>query len=187
MSAEDWIGGEQPPEKTRSDCEMENVEITGKFTVELVKNKSNSNKRTIVKGEDGKQIGSTFDKELTRRLQSFAQGANLTITVDKSGTFWDIVDVRLADDAPVGDAKFADAPAPAAATDDDNTAKSAPTKKGPFGGRDLTYFIGSSARIVAALAAVGYYKESKDAIADTHKDTMLGALTLFNEANKRGE
>jgi hypothetical protein len=149
--------------------------VTGKFTIES-KPASNGNNRYIALGEDGKQVGSTFDAGLGSRLQSFATGATLALEIDDDGRFWDIVGVKLADEGAVEGVK-ADAPQPKA---------DRPT----FTERDLTYFMGNAARVVVALIETDSdYRErinkDGDPVKAAHEDVVFGALTLLNEANKR--
>jgi hypothetical protein len=149
--------------------------VTGKFTIES-KEATNGNKRYIALGEDGKQVGSTFDSGLGSRLQSFAVGAVLELEIDDSGRFWDITGAKLADDGAVEGVQ-ADAPQPTAGR---------PT----FSERDLTFFMGNAARIVSALIETDVaYRErinkDGDPVKAAHEDVVFGALTLLNEVNKR--
>ncbi len=154
------------------------AEITGKFDIRRVKNSSNDNYRTIAfesKDEDAKQLGSTFDEDISDTLAAYPEGATITLDIDKSGRFWDIVGARLADKEDQGEVK--------------STKKAAPSKQLAFSQRDMTYFIGSSARAVAA-----YLQSSKEYV-DTienqdnpiealHMDIIFGAKLMFNKANE---
>jgi hypothetical protein len=155
-------------------------EVTGKFTVKRTQC-ANKNYRTVAIDEGGKQVGSTFDEEVATKLMSFPEGAVLTLSVDKSGRFWDITDANLAEGASTTEVKNTPTPRKAAAT---------PTS-GPFVERDLTYFMGNSARVIAAY--LGASQEYVDSIENTenpiealHKDVVYGAKLLLNEANRKG-
>jgi len=153
-------------------------ERTGTFDIRRIKNKANDNYRTIAfegPEEDAKQIGSTFDEAIADKLAAYPKGANITLELDKSGRFYDIVGARLAD----GDQSGAKAE------------KSPPSGGGrvTFGPEKLTYFAGNSARVVAALlqSSEDYrdkIEESTDPIEALHKDIVFGAQLLLNEFNK---
>lgn len=151
--------------------------LTGVFEIERVKNKANDNHRVIVRNEDEKQVGSTFDEDISDKLLAYPKGATLTLEIDKSGRFWDIVGASLADD---GDQSGAS-----------SGKKSSGAKQGkpPFNKRDMTYFIGSSARVIAALVSSSKeyrdnIEEQSDMIEAIHKDIVFGANLMFNESNK---
>jgi len=149
-------------------------EVTGKFTIKQEKCK-NDNYRTIAIGEDGKQVGSTFDEEIADRLAAYPEGAVITLDVDKSGRFWDITGARLADKSDQSAAK--------------ESKTDAPVTKSTFDNSDLTFFMKYSAMAVAA-----YLQSSKDyvdtventgnAIEAIHKDIVFGAKLLLNQANE---
>ena len=150
--------------------------VTGKFTIEQ-KEATNGNQRYIALGEDGKQVGSTFDAGLGSRLQSFPVGAILSLEIDDSGRFWDLKDVKLADDGAV-EGVVADKPQPQAA-------RQALTVE-----RHITYFMGNSARVVSALIEsdpeyLVRLNKDGDPVKAAHDDVVFGALHLLNEANKR--
>jgi hypothetical protein len=153
-------------------------EKTGKFVIKRVKNKSNDNYRTIAfdgPGEDAKQVGSTFDEDIADKLAAYPEGADITLTLDKSGRFWNIVGARLADESDQKEAK--------------SSKKAAASKQNAFGDRDLTYFMGNSARVIAAyVQSSSEYRDkiedSQDPIEALHKDIVFGAKLLLNEANK---
>ncbi len=149
-------------------------EVTGKFTI-TQKKCSNDNFRTIATGEDGKQVGSTFDEELADRLVAYPEGANITLDIDKSGQFWDIVGARLADKSDQSAVK--------------SSKKPAPSKQLAFSQRDMTYFIGSSARVVAAYLQsskeyVDTIENQENSIEALHMDIIFGAKLMFNKANE---
>jgi hypothetical protein len=150
-------------------------ERTGKFVITRVKNKSNDNYRTIAKDADDKQVGSTFDEAIADKLAAYPEGAEITLTLDKSGRFWDIVDARLADEGDHSSAR----------AEKKTTSGSRPT----FDNDALTYFMGNSARVVAAyVQSSSEYRDkiedSDDPIEALHKDVVFGAKLLMSEANK---
>jgi len=152
-------------------------ERTGRFVIKRVKNKGNDNYRTIAFDEDDKQVGSTFDEEIADKLAAYPEGAEITLELDKSGRFWDIVGARLADEGDQSGAKA------------EKAAPSGGSSRPTFNNRDMTYFIGSSARVIAALvhASEDYRDKIEDAtdpVEAIHKDIVFGAKLLFNEANK---
>ena len=158
-------------------------EMTGVFDIRRIKNRANDNYRTIAfdgPEEDAKQLGSTFDPDIADRLVAYPEGANITLELDKSGQYWDIVGARLADEGA-----------------DQSKAKASPSKKASksdskapaFRTHDLTYFIGSSARVIAAYLQsssdyVDTIENTGNAIEALHKDIIFGAKLMFNEANK---
>lgn len=148
-------------------------ERTGKFIIKQIKNSANDNFRTIA-FENDKQVGSTFDEDIADTLMAYPEGADITLSIDKSGQFWNIVGARLADK---GDTSTVAARKPA------------PTDVATFPPHDLTYFMGYSARVIAA------YLESSKEYVDTienqdnsieaiHKDIVFGAKFLMNKANE---
>lgn len=153
-------------------------ERTGRFVIKRIKNTANDNYRTIAYDEDDKQVGSTFDEAIADTLAAYPEGADITLTLDKSGRFWDIVGARLADDGDQSKAK---------------ATKQAPPSGGSgrvtFGPEKMTYFAGNSARVIAALlqASEDYrdkIEASDDPIDALHKDIVFGAKLLMNEFNK---
>ena len=158
-------------------------EMTGVFDIRRIKNRANDNYRTVAfdgPGDDAKTIGSTFDDDIADKLVAYPEGANITLELDISGQYWDIVGARLADEG-ADQSKAKASPGKKASTKD--------SKSPAFRTHDLTYFIGSSARVIAA-----YLQSSKDyvdtientgnAIEALHKDIVFGAKLMFNEANK---
>ena len=155
-------------------------ERTGAFDIRRIKNKSNDNYRTIAfesKDKDAKQIGSTFDEDIADKLAAYPEGATITLELDKSGRFWDIVGARLADDGDQSGAKS------------DRAAPSGGRPAAAFNDRDMTYFIGSSSRVIAALLTSSReyrdkIEEAQDPVEALHNDVSFGARLMFNEANK---
>lgn len=151
-------------------------EKTGRFVIKRVKNKTNDNYRTIAYNQDEKQVGSTFDEDIADKLAAYPEGAEITLELDKSGRFWDIVGARLADEGDQSGAK-SDRPEPSGRS------------SAAFSERDLTYFMGNSARVVAALVTASReyrdkIEEAQDPIEAIHKDIVFGAKLLLAEANK---
>jgi len=157
-------------------------EMTGVFDIRRVKNRANDNYRTIAfdgPGEDAKQLGSTFDPDIADKLVAYPEGATITLELDKSGQYWDIVGARLADEGDQSKAKAS--PGEKASASD--------SKAPAFRTHDLTYFIGSSARVIAAYLQssqdyVDTIENTGNAIEALHKDIIFGAKLMFNEANK---
>ena len=153
---------------------------TGTFDIRRIKNKANDNYRTIAfegPEEDAKQVGSTFDEALADKLAAYPKGANITLELDKSGRFYDIVGACLAD----GDQSGAKA--------EKETPRGGSSSRAAFSERDLTYFMGNSARVIAAFvsSSVDYrdrIEDADDPIEALHKDIVFGAKLLLNEANK---
>jgi hypothetical protein len=152
-------------------------EVVGKFTIERTEAKYGGY-RTVVVDEGGKQVGSTFDDDIGDKLAGYPEGAVIAVEVDKSGRFWEIVGAGLSDS---GSAKSSP-----------KTAK--PGSYGseiPFGERDLTYFMGNSARVIAAYIRaskeyVDQVENTENPIETIHKDVVFGAKLLLNEANRKG-
>ncbi len=152
-------------------------ERTGKFVIKRVKNKSNDNYRTIAYDQDDKQVGSTFDEEIADKLAAYPEGAEITLELDKSGRFWDITGARLAEEGDQSGAKS------------DRAAPSGGRPAATFSDRDMTYFIGSSSRVIAALLTSSReyrdkIEEAQDPVEALHNDVSFGARLMFNEANK---
>lgn len=151
-------------------------ERTGRFVIKRVKNKTNDNYRTIAYDADDKQVASTFDEEIADKLAAYPEGADITLELDKSGRFWDIVGARLADEGDQSGAK-SDKAAPSGGS------------RPAFNERDMTYFIGSSSRAIAALLVASReyrdkIEEAQDPVEAIHNDISFGARLMFNEANK---
>jgi hypothetical protein len=150
-------------------------EITGKFTIEQIQNKSNDNFRTVAKDENDKQVGSTFDEDISDTLMAYPEGAEITLEIDKSGQFWDIVGARLADKGDNSKVRARKSTPPA--------------EKPAFSKGDMTYFIGSASRVVAAYLQsskeyVDTIENTKDPIKALHEDVVLGAKLMFNKASE---
>jgi len=152
-------------------------ERTGRFVIKRVKNTANDNYRTIAYDEDDKQVGSTFDEAIADKLAAYPEGAEITLTLDKSGKFWDIVDGRLADAGDQSEAKA------------ERSTSSRGRSSVTFGPEKLTYFAGNSARVIAALLQssedyLDKIEKSDDPVDALHKDIVFGAQLLLNEFNK---
>jgi len=156
-------------------------EVVGKFTIERTPAKYGGYRTVAIDADTGKQAGSTFDDDIGDRLAGYPEGAVVALEIDKSGQFWDIVGASLSDGA---------------AAKSTPSAKTAP-KPGsygsevPFGDRDLTYFMGNSARVIAAYLGaskkyVDQVENTENPIETLHKDVVYGAKLLLNEANRKG-
>ncbi len=151
-------------------------DIIGVFTIEQTPARYGGY-RTVVKDVEGKQVGSTFDDDIGNRLAGYPDGANLVLTVDKSGKFWEIIDVQLSNGSPTGvSAGPRPSPSPSGVT---------------FPDEKLTYFAGNAARVIAAyLQASDLYvaqiDKTENPIETLHKDVIYGAKLLLNEANRKG-
>jgi hypothetical protein len=151
--------------------------IIGKFSIERTPAKYGGY-RTVAKDEQGKQVGSTFDDDIGDKLAGYPEGAVIALEVDKSGQFWDIIGASLSDGSA---AKNTPTPRPSSGSHGDVT----------FSDDKLTYFMGNSARVVAAYLAaskeyVDQVENTKNPIETLHKDVIFGAKLLLNEANRKG-